>query len=302
MKLEEGDIYPFQVLRKTTIPDEGDFFLLRHQSGRRLLIPEQSYIHYNIEPGTTIECKVDKVSCTGKVYLEPLHPVYREGNEYPFDFVGVIPSEINQPGRLVVVKDVFNNEVTVVCADKMNNVVNGKITLTVERVRKGVPELYSKVNTNSNALKDIVGTRMQFNIIRTEPNTSGEIGYVLQSTEGHKAWLKLKHYKSYGFVVGDTVWCHVYGHTNTGVLKVEPDNPFYKVGTIYDFEVVKQKNTHNSESDDNNVLTLKDIAGNFCGIGVTPQVFNKLYDKTRLKCRVVGFRKGKPRLELGMND
>lgn len=301
MKLEEGEIYPFQVLKKTTIPEEGDFFLLRHQSGRRLLIPEQSYIHYNIEPGTTIECKVDKVSCTGKVYLEPLHPFYREGNEYPFDFVSVTPSDNNQPGQLVVVKDVFNNEITVLCSENVD-VVNGKITLTVERIRKGLPELFSKVNSRPYALKDIVGTRMQFNIIRTEINTSRETGYVLQSTEGHNAWLKVKHYKNYGFAVGDSVWCDVYGYTSTGVLKVEPDNPFYKVGEIYDFEVVKQKNPRNSESDDNNILTLVDVAGNFCGIGVNPQLLNKLHNKTRLKCRVIGFRKGKPRLELSMND
>ena len=69
MKFIEGETYEFEVLKLVDLPEEGVFYLLRHQSGRRLMLPFKSYQYYGIEPGRRIECRVDKVNCTGKVYL-----------------------------------------------------------------------------------------------------------------------------------------------------------------------------------------------------------------------------------------
>ncbi len=38
MKLTEGETYLFRVIKYANLPDEGDFFVLRHESGRRILL------------------------------------------------------------------------------------------------------------------------------------------------------------------------------------------------------------------------------------------------------------------------
>ncbi|MCK9332560.1 MAG: hypothetical protein M0Q19_05200 [Candidatus Cloacimonetes bacterium] len=141
MKLNEGEVYPFQVLKKLTMPEEGDFLQLRHSSsGRRILLSAEHYDKYGIEPGTTIQCKVDRVNCTGKVFLEPLHPLYTEGNTYSFDIIEVDNNE-EQPGMMLVkVKDLFDNTIEVTCPEKVLTTSN-KIALKVESIRKGIPTL-----------------------------------------------------------------------------------------------------------------------------------------------------------------
>lgn len=146
MKLDEGEVYPFQVLKLVSIPEEGDFFQLRHaSSGRRLLISANRYKNYGIEPGTIIECKVNKVSCTGKVYLEPKHPFYVEGNIYSFDIVDITKSEKHSDMLRIAVKDLFSNTIEVCCA-KNKLISSKKIDLKVEFVFKGIPSLTSKLN------------------------------------------------------------------------------------------------------------------------------------------------------------
>lgn len=141
MKLIEGEIHHFKVLKKTTVPDEGVFFLLRHSAGRRILIPEKYYVNYNILPGSTIKCRIDKVSCTGKIFLEPKHPVYQEGETYMFDILDYEPAINNENSWNIRVSDVFSNVIKAHCRC-VNPILKERIELVVNRIRKGIPEVY----------------------------------------------------------------------------------------------------------------------------------------------------------------
>lgn len=141
MKLKEGEVYPFQVLKMVSIPDQGGFFQLRHPvSGRRLLLSASRYSNFGIKPGTIIDCKVEKVSCTGKVYLEPKHPLYSEGNTYPFNIIEVEKSKKNSSKLVIKVQDLFGNTIEVDCPKGMLK-SSKKINLRVESVHKGIPSL-----------------------------------------------------------------------------------------------------------------------------------------------------------------
>ena len=140
MKLQEGEVHLFQVLKAVSIAGEGDFFQLRHPSGRRLLLSASRYNNHGIKPGSNIECKIDKVTCTGKVFLEPKHPVYSEGNTYPFDVIEVTKDKKHSGMLLLRVKDLFCNEIEVLC--KENILINSnRIDLKVEFIHKGIPSL-----------------------------------------------------------------------------------------------------------------------------------------------------------------
>ena len=90
MKLNEGENHFFHVISIVNIVEEGDFYLLRHNTGRRILVPVKPYLKYNIKTGQQLNCRVDKVNCTGKVFLEPKHPVYEEGRNYRFKIVSIL--------------------------------------------------------------------------------------------------------------------------------------------------------------------------------------------------------------------
>jgi hypothetical protein len=54
---------------------------------------------------------VDKVSCSGKIYLEPEHPYYQVGKSYlfPVDEVREVTDLYHQPFKLMVLKDRLNH-------------------------------------------------------------------------------------------------------------------------------------------------------------------------------------------------
>lgn len=53
-----------------------------------------------------------------------------------------------------------------------------------------------------------------------------------------------------------------------------------------------------SESDSEPVVVVADDRGTKIGIPITGSDKVKLNEKTRIFCRVIGFRKGKPKLEI----
>lgn len=295
MKLEEGESYDFQVLKRVNIADEGDFFMLRHKSGRRLLIPENYYSKYNIRVGSNIVCKVDKVSCTGKVYLEPQHPFYKEGEEYYFTNLDKVfhgEPDGNEEKLSILVKDIFNNPIKVLCNCNGDKQLN-EILLRVERIKKGIPELICPCEIQLFDCKNLIGESINFSITGIRKNTRSEDEYTLVSENGYNSHLKLKHFKNYGFSIGDVINCIIYDCSSLGELKVEPEHPYYKTGIIYNFQIYRVVTEDLGE----NTVTVKDIYGNLCGLQVGLADLDKVKEKTQLECRVIGFRKGKPKLE-----
>jgi hypothetical protein len=140
--LVEGKYYHFKVLKTVNLPEEGDHYMLRHKSGRRLLLPAEPYNNYCIGVNSTIECKVDKINCTGKVFLEPRHPVYIEDKIYDFTVHQNSVKDINL-NETITVHDVFNNEVQVNWPSNKSKLpeIGTNIKLRVDRLTNGVPIL-----------------------------------------------------------------------------------------------------------------------------------------------------------------
>jgi hypothetical protein len=294
MKLSEGEFHFFQVLKRISLPEEGEFFLLRHQSGRRLMLPIKYYINYNITQGETIQCKVDKVSCTGKVYLEPIHPIYKEGELYTFDNHGI---EVNEDSktRILHAKDVYGNIIPVLCSCNTYCSPGNKVTLKVLAIRKGIPQLACKQVQSDKDYKELIGTNIEFKVVRLEKKENKDDFYYLENLEGYKAKLKKKYYEHYKININDIISCEVYDYTHLGELKVEPKNPYYTVGKRYVFDI-DSIDFEEIELPENVTVTLKDCYGNKCGLEVDYATATILKKNTRLLCRVIGFRKGKPKL------
>ncbi|MFH2096408.1 MAG: hypothetical protein ABIJ16_11930, partial [Bacteroidota bacterium] len=85
---KEGEKYKFKVLKVITLPDDKDYYMLEDPIGRKHLMVSSFYKAYGIHPGTSIECKIDRINCNGKIFLEPKHPYLEEMGSYTFTIEG----------------------------------------------------------------------------------------------------------------------------------------------------------------------------------------------------------------------
>jgi hypothetical protein len=144
-RLEEGKHYQFQVVSQITLQDERSYFILEDPYKIRHLLPSWLYENYKIVTGLSISCKVDKINCTGRVYLEPEHPHYSEGHIYSFNIVRIEKKSRSNKLSLIVT-DIFNNEILVDCpngysSENFESIESDKVTCKLVRIRKGLPVL-----------------------------------------------------------------------------------------------------------------------------------------------------------------
>ncbi len=292
MKLTEGETYKFTVIKQVLMPEEGEFFLIRHHSGRRLMLPVETYKHYAIKPDKVIECRVDKINCTGKIFLEPMHPFYKEGDIYSFEIVDIVDE--NGTTQLIV-KDCFNNNIPVEWEGCYNLDNQQKVELLVDRVKKGIPQLQCPTKKQKeHEWSSLVGKELDFKVEKISINSKNENVYILNN-ENVTTYVKVRHYAHYGFSIGDIISCRVYGISTFGKLKVEPKNPFYKVDGIYSFTVSSiEKNSSSGTA----ILVVHDYCNNKCGVQVSEENLANINKGVSIKCRVIGFRKGRPNLKL----
>jgi hypothetical protein len=294
MKFDQGIWYSFSISGITNIPDKGDYFIILHESGRKMLFKTNYYVKYNFSIGQTIQCRVDKVNCTGEVFLEPKHPFYNEGQVYEFELVKLLSEDKSIYNATV--NDIFGNRIDVFINKTSELQGLHSLYLKVDRVKKGIPILsdpqnqYFKSKESRNEIKLLV---------KAIENYNSEDFYIL-SDGGIYAKIKVKHYQKYGFKVGDTIMCEIIGRETYNQLIVEPLNPWYKTGNIYDFKKVSTEDFIDLGGKMAKVAVVLDHIGNKCGVPITDKIAIQLINRDTLNCRVVGFRKGRPKLEINL--
>ena len=90
LHLEQGKQYTFYFQKKVPLPDNFWYFIIIDPFGAKHLLPVEYYTHYNLKTGNSYQCKVDKINCLGRVFIEPPHPFYQEGKSYAFKYLETI--------------------------------------------------------------------------------------------------------------------------------------------------------------------------------------------------------------------
>lgn len=296
MKFEEGSWYSFTISGLTYIPDKGDFYVLTHESGRKMLLKSSFYTKYNFVLGQNIECRIDKVNCTGQVFLEPKHPIYSEGCLYSFPLIKVNKEEKSLFNATV--RDVLDNEIDVFVSQIKRYKINESILLKVVQIKKGIAVLQQDKSEVFTTSEKQIGNKIKLRIANiTKYNL--EDYYILTEKNNEKAKLKLEHFKKYGFAVGKEINCQIIGFDlNNNSLVVEPINPWYVVGKSYLFKV--ESIVEYADLEGNiaiNVIVL-DKVKNKCGVKVDELTAVRISKMKEVKCKVKGFRKGRPQLEI----
>ena len=85
--LSEGEWLPFIIHNLVKLQDDEWYYVLQDVNGLKHFLNAQYYENYGFKPGDEILCKIDKINCTGRIYLEPKHPYYTEGEMYDFELI-----------------------------------------------------------------------------------------------------------------------------------------------------------------------------------------------------------------------
>lgn len=138
--IREGERLDFFVGNKATLQDGKDYFVLQDPNGTKHFIEADPYTNYGISPGMTLQCTVAKINCTGRIILEPQHPVYKVGQKYLFK-VQRIEKESDR-ARLTL-KDHFGNEISLVISDEIppEEFCSKRVYCRIIAIRKGIPEV-----------------------------------------------------------------------------------------------------------------------------------------------------------------
>lgn len=299
-KFTEGEVHPFIVSGFTEIPGTDEsFFILINPFGGKHLLKSIHYKHYNIQVNQTINCKIDKINCSGKIYLEPENPIYKEGNIYEFEFVKTTnqTNSVGEEEKVAIVQDQFGIEQKCSLTEDYNlENLTKTIQCKVLRIKKG--ELFLAIpesDEQKNSLK--IGKKYCFKVRDIKPLENNLDYYILKDDFDNSYSLKKDMYKHYEFVEGQNVECTVTKFHTDGHLKIEPVHPHYKIGKKYLFNYLKTIEEKDPLGKPEFVILVKDI------YGIETKVRSSLdYLKTdfpeKIKCKVEGIRKGKAILSL----
>ncbi len=222
-RLEEGMNYIFTVEKNVEISPESKYFVLRDQAGYRMLLPAEPYKTYPIKTGETIRCRVDKINCSGQIFLEPEHPVFSEGKIYEFTVSGISHSN-GLPELQLTGEDGKTHSMEI--SNQQSFLSQQKIQLRIERIKKGKLFL---TPAESDAENNILIPGKQYQFIVTN---CADGFYHLESINGHRFKIETQWYRHYNIQKGNTLLCTIppYGSTMP-----EPEHPHYKTGETYFF-------------------------------------------------------------------
>ncbi|MEW5846600.1 MAG: hypothetical protein AB1777_10105 [Bacteroidota bacterium] len=290
----EGEWYTFHVTKVIDVPGGGKHFILTHESGKKILLPAKYYDKYNIIENTQIRCRVDKVNCTGQVFIEPEHPVYRMGKTYSFRIIQILPSVFSEADT-VKVSDVFGNDIEILVPKGSVDVGEDSIDMKVIAIKKGIPVLTAPRQWSQCAECFEIGQNIELYLHSTIA-FQGEDYYLLKTKTNCIALLKVKHYKHYGFNSDRPVLAKYRGIDDKGILLIDPEHPYYKEGGLYTFQISAMEEDFSSENGMGKVAVVFDRFGMKCGVKIENDQSFMIGDI--ITCKVLGYKKGRPLLEI----
>ncbi len=141
--LQEGEWLPFKIHNLIQLQDDNLYFVLQDINGMKHFLTAEYYMNYNLKVGDEISCKIDRINCTGRIFLEPKHPYYTENEIYTFDLLNYT-EQGDEISLLVKGFRTENTEVRVFVPPKMDFSTLKSVKCIVKSLKKGklILELY----------------------------------------------------------------------------------------------------------------------------------------------------------------
>lgn len=288
MKIQEGETYQFQVI-KYSMPEFPGYVVLMDPYNQRHLLDTQYYPHLGISELEEISCKVDKINCSGKVYLEPIDPYYKEGHWYTFPLVSEIKG-IDFFGNQIeeyCVRDIYGREIKI---PSEHCIVEqpGLIKANPSKIKKGKLKFGSPPQPNQGIGVD-VGKEYLFTVEDETTLGDREEYFVLKDPYNHQHYLIKKYFGYLNLRLGSQLLCYVDKWSTKGFFYLEPRHPHYEIGRVYSFDI----SGFESGLDGKPIIFVKDVYNQRIRVELTDRVDPYISSKTA-DFKVIGLRRGIP--------
>jgi len=297
---KEGQNIEFSIKKLIEFSEKEFFYVLEDANGQKQLLKSEFYGKYNLSIGQKINCKIDHINCAGKIFIEPEHPYYKEGEKYQFiiNKLTLSKNRLKESVLQISFIDKIGNEASCKIENKTNNnlKVGDSLTCRVELIKKA--KLYlSRINTeNTFAFK--INNYYNF-IIKDIKTLSDSFKYYILLDEMQRTHLlRYEYYENHEFEIGKRIKCLVLKFSSEGYFIIEPKHPFYEINKSYYFDFLKQeKEASNKITNTYNVI-VKDVFDKELMFTSNKDLLIKAKLSSKIKCKVIGIKKGKPMLSL----
>ena len=302
-RLTEGNYYHFTILKVVALGPGESYFVMRDPLGFKILMPEKYYGAYGFIPGQAIECRVDKVNCSGRMFLEPRHPVYIEGQVYTFEVIssGSSKNILDQTEHFFVVRDVLGQTWRVVSqAGHLLPENPSHVKCYLHRIKKGKPSLQlAGEPRHDQGLAD--GETYLFTLIDERINPEdGFSCYILEDEAGKRHLLRKKYYIHYGFRKGDTIRCRAVHKQPGAPSHLEPEHPCYQIGQEAVLPLHRIEKLLFSDGSHQMVLVCTDCYDEEVKVHVDDEVAKRFAHTREVRAKVLEIYKS--RLEVDIQD
>ena len=292
MKLQEGQNYLFKLEGLIELPDGRLYHRLSDPNDIKHLLPAEPYERYDLESKDEVICHVDKINCSGKIFLEPEHPFYKINKEYLFPVIGFEKIE-NSNGleeAEIILKEKTGKIVRAPAAwfPEVKN-VGDEIWCRIGRIKKGELMLTTVSDfDNTQYLKPGSQINLRISEILT---LSGDLEFfVLKDDKGKKYFLRKKFYEEYELEKDQDIICRVMQQNEE--IFLEPKHPFYDLGKYYDFNILREDFIEDYPDKDVPVVVVSDVYNKEYYIRKDQLKLSKM-ERDSLNCLVVDILKGR---------
>lgn len=236
--LKEGRTYPFKITGSVILPDGSECFILTDVNGIKHLLFKEYYNQYKLQLNQEVICRIDKINCTGKIFIEPEHPYYKLGRSYTFVFDRYLdlkgPNDESE--KVAVLLNGYDQDIFLSADEVEKQFVKGdEINAVVEKIKKG--RVYINIGAVVNDYGGMEAGKQYRFTLEGQITMGGKYSYfVLKDDSGKEFRIREKFYEKYGFKNGTLVTCTLV--ENDYHIYLEPVHPYYEVGFNYEFRIV----------------------------------------------------------------
>lgn len=289
----EGDILKVWLKKQIQLPDDKEYYLVEDENKNRFMIPVMAEWQQIFQQYDNFICRVDKINCSGKIYLEPMHPHYQIGQSYPFRFTKLdkVKSDLEEVRYLLFFTDEFNNSITLLSLSKPNFAVNSIVNARIAQIKKGT----IIIEFRNVHIKNLwIGDTRKFEYLGKQNSI-----FIFKDEFGYKHSLKKDVYDHYGFEIGKVYEGTVLKYNKNYSFKIEPKNPFYELGKEYSFKFRKIKDEVDLLNNSIKVIEVEDIWGHEATIVQFSEDLLKSLPKEYIEAKINRISNGRLYLEIG---
>lgn len=292
-RLTEGSYHLFKILKHQVFSDDESTFILQDPLGYKVMMPAGYYTAYGFAEGQEILCRVDRINCSGRMFLEPVHPFYKEGQWYDFDVTeyGKKIAVTALEEYYVRVKDTHLREWTVRLQHPIHH-LGATLKCRLERIKKGRLYITAPLESASSLVE---GDEKEFIIIgETIHPADNTRYYILEDQQGGRHIMPKRYYLHYRLKKDQRVLCRVGKMSPLGYHLLEPQNPWFKRGEVYELNLLELQRLIFSDGTIQDVAVVDDPHNEPVKVFIDNDITDRIKNAGMVRCKVTGFRKSRP--------